>query len=260
MKLAIIGMGNMGSWLARELSRNNETAVFDIDPCRVEKITGSPSVRVFQDLGELRGFNPGMLINAVSLQNTVGLFREVEESLSSGCILCDIASIKGDIPEYYKAAGFRFVSIHPMFGPTFSDLERLRQENAVIIKESDEEGKSFFRSFFEKLGLTIYEYSSEEHDRMMAYSLGLPFISSMVFAACMNNEAVPGSTFAKHTLIAQGLMSEDDRLLSEILFNTYTINELEKVTSKLEFLKHVIRGRDYEEAKRFFDKLRVNIR
>jgi prephenate dehydrogenase len=259
MKLAIIGMGNMGSWLACELSKYNDTVVYDIDKTKTDGVFDLHQVEVLSELGQLKDFAPDMLINAVSLQNTVNLYREVETYLSSDCILCDIASIKGEIPLYYESAGFRFVSIHPMFGPTFSNLESLKQENVVIISESAEEGKVFFRIFFEKIGLTIYNYSFREHDEMMAYSLGLPFISSMVFAACMNNKAVPGSTFAKHNQIAQGLMSEDDRLLAEILFNSYTIKELEKVTSKLEFLKHVIRGKDYEEAKRFFDKLRMNI-
>ena len=94
---------------------------------------------------------------------------------------------------------------------------------------------------------------------MIAYSLTLPFASSLVFAACMKNTAVPGTTFKRHLTIARGLLSEDDHLLAEILFNEYSLKQLEKVTSRLEFLKHVIKGRDYEEAQRFFNNLRENI-
>jgi prephenate dehydrogenase len=82
----------------------------------------------------------------------------------------------------------------------------------------------------------------------------------MVFAACMDNTTVPGTTFKKHLEISRGLMSEDDFLLSEILFNKYSLPELEKVTSRLDFLKHVIRARDLEEAAKFFDRLRNNIK
>ena len=45
--------------------------------------------------------------------------------------------------------------------------------------------------------------------QMIAYSLTLPFASTMVFAACMNNTAVPGTTFRKHLEIAKGLLQED---------------------------------------------------
>ena len=58
---------------------------------------------------------------------------------------------------------------------------------------------------------------------------------------------------------AKGVLSEDDHLLAEILFNPKSLPQLEKITAKLEFLKHIIKAKDYEEAKRFFNKLRKNI-
>ena len=60
--------------------------------------------------------------------------------------------------------------------------------------------------------------------------------------------------------IARGLLSEDDFLLGEIIFGPHSLEQLEKVTNRLEFLKHVIKGRDYEEARAFFAKLRENTR
>jgi hypothetical protein len=59
--------------------------------------------------------------------------------------------------------------------------------------------------------------------------------------------------------IAKGLLSEDDRLLTEIMFNPYTIRQLELINSKLAYLTHIIRQRDYEEMKKFLDSLRRNI-
>ena len=109
------------------------------------------------------------------------------------------------------------------------------------------------------MGLNVYEFSFDEHDSMMAYSLTLPFSSSMVFAACVDTKAVPGTNFKKHMELAKGLLSEDDGLLSEILFNPRSIAQIEKITSRLELLKHIIRDRDYEEAGKFFEKLRDNI-
>jgi len=259
MKIAILGMGNMGSWFAGELARENEIAVFDKDPLAAKRFEDDGRIRILNKLSDLQAFKPHLLLNTVSLQNTIEAFREAEEYLPENCIIADIASTKGEIPGYYRECGHRFASVHPMFGPTFASFESLKKENAIIIKESDSEGAEFFRSFFGKFGLAIFEYSFSEHDAMMAYSLSLPFISSMVFAACMKEKVVPGSTFARHREIADGLLSEDDRLLSEILFNRDSLTQLRKVTSRLEFLKHIIMGRDYEEAKRFFDRLRENI-
>ena len=113
---------------------------------------------------------------------------------------------------------------------------------------------------FARLGLRQFEYTFVEHDRMMAYSLTTPFTASLVFAACLDDTVVPGTTFAKHMAIAKGVLSEDDHLLAEIFFNRHSAAQLDKITSRLEFLKHVIKAKDYDEAKRFFDKLRKNVK
>jgi len=256
VKIAVLGAGNMGSWIARELMRDNDVIVYDIDRSKAEKIQ---EAKQLNSMSELKSFAPDMLINAVSLQNTVEAFEKAVPYLSRECILTDLASVKGEIPAYYKKNHFPSVSVHPMFGPTFVNVERLENENVVIIKESDPRGAEFFRDFFKSLGLNLFEYSFDEHDKMIAYSLTLPFASTMVFSACMKNTTVPGTTFKKHKEIALGLLFEDDYLLSEILFNPYSLVQLEKVTNRLEFLKHVIEEKDFDEAKKFFDRLRNNV-
>jgi len=75
----------------------------------------------------------------------------------------------------------------------------------------------------------------------------------------MKKQDAPGTNFKKHMAIARGLLSEDDRLLTEIMFNQYTIRQLELINSKLSYLTHIIRQKDYEEMKKFLDTLRKNI-
>jgi prephenate dehydrogenase len=256
MRIAVIGAGKMGSWLAGELAKECEVAVYDRHPERAKAIKGA---RHLAGLAELGAFSPEVLLNAVSLQNTVAAFEEAAPHLPRECVLCDVASVKGDIPKYYRRCGFAYASLHPMFGPTSANVESLADENVIIISESEPKTAEFFRRFFSARGLSLFEYSFAEHDGAMAYSLTLPFASSLVFAACMDAKAVPGSTFKKHRKIARGLLSEDDRLLAEILFNPCSVAEIEKVNSRLEFLKHVIRGRDFDEAVKFFEKLRRNV-
>jgi prephenate dehydrogenase len=256
MKVAILGAGNMGEWFANMLKTNHDVGIYDKNIGLSEKISG---VTVFREVSEIESFLPEMLINAVSIQNTKIAFDSAALYLNDTCIISDVMSVKGKINEYYKGCKFRFASIHPMFGPTFTDKNDLKEENVILIRESSLEGALFFRDFFQDLGIRIYEYSFDEHDQLIAYSLTLPFASTLVFAANMDSSTVPGTTFKKHQEIAKGLLSEEDSLLAEILFNNYSLPQLEKVTHKLEFLKHVIRQRDFEEAKRFFDGLRKNI-
>ena len=256
MKIAILGAGHVGSWLAEVLSAEHEIAVYDSDESKMRK---RYNIRPLKNLGEIREYNPALVINAVSLQHTVEAFQAVSPYLGDECVLCDVASVKAGIATFYKDAGLRFVSVHPMFGPTFADMGVLREENAVIISESCSEGRKFFQYLFERLGLRLFEYSFEEHDRMMAYSLTIPFVASLVFAGCVDVKAVPGTTFKRHMAIARNLLAEDDHLLAEILFNPHSLEQLAKVTSQLDFLKHIIRGRDHETMTDLFAKLRENI-
>ncbi len=258
MKIAILGAGHMGSWLAEVLAeRNNRIGIHDLDLSKVEKI--QKATAILRSYEELKKFQPEILINAVSLQNTLKAYKSAEPYLTSGCLIADVASVKSGIVGYYRRSRFPFASVHPMFGPTFANVEKLEDENVILISESDREGIRFFRELFAGMRLNIFEYSFEEHDRMIAYSLVLPFASTMVFATCMNNSAVPGSTFKKHRDIAKGLLSEDDYLLAEILFSPYSLQQLEQVTRRLEFLKHVIKAKDIEEARKFFSCLRENV-
>ena len=101
----------------------------------------------------------------------VPVFHEILPYLGKNCILADITSVKNGLRKFYPESGRRFVSTHPMFGPTFANLKDLSGQSAIIISESDEEGKAFFRNFFESFNLNIFEYSFVEHDQTIAYSL-----------------------------------------------------------------------------------------
>jgi prephenate dehydrogenase len=256
MRIVVIGAGRMGSWLVESLCLDYEVAVMDQDRNKLKYFFHSHRFLTHQELAE---YKPDMVINAVTLNQTIRVFRELEEYLPPQCILADITSVKNGIHEYYLESGRRFVSTHPMFGPTFANIKALSDENAIIIRESDEEGKAFFRRFYSSMDLNIYEYSFSEHDETIAYSLSIPFSSSLVFAACMKKQEAPGTTFRKHLSVARGVLSEDDYLLSEILFNKHTIEQLEKINTKMDYLLSIIKRRDFEEIKLFFDDLRKNI-
>ncbi len=256
MRILVLGAGHMGAWLVEELCLDHEVAVYDLDRRKLKYFF---NVTRFLEPSEVKGFEPELVINAVSIANIHEAFEDFLPYLPEACILSDIASVKTGINELYKTLGKRFVSTHPMFGPTFANIRDLSNENAIIIKESDEEGKAFFHDFYKGLKLNVYEYTFEEHDQTIAYSLSIPFASSMVFAASMKKQEAPGTTFRRHLDIARGLFSEDDHLLAEIMFNPYTVKQIEEINSRLAYLTHIIRGRDYEEMQKFLNKLRHNI-
>lgn len=256
MRIFILGTGRMGAWLTEELYLKHEVIVHDADP---EKMKYFIKVRRLVELSELDELEPELFINCVTLGDTVSAFEAVLPHLPKDCVIADISSVKTGLADYYAKAGHPFVSSHPMFGPTFGNIRDLENESAVVISESCEAGKAFFRELYSRLGIRIFEKSFEEHDKTVAYSLATPFVSTMVFAACMKRQDAPGTTFKRHLAIAKGLLSEDDRLLAEIMFNPYTIRQIELINSQLSYLTHIIKAKDYEEMTKFLEGLRENI-
>lgn len=251
-----MGAGKMGSFFIDLLSFDHDVAVYEKDP---KRLRFTYNCQRFQSLDEIKTFKPELLINAVTVKYTLPAFKEVLPYLPDDCIISDIASVKTGLKDFYEQSGHPYVSTHPMFGPTFANLNQLSEENAIIINEGDYMGRIFFKDLYNKLGLNIYEYSFKEHDETVAYSLSIPFVSTFVFSAVMKHQDAPGTTFKRHMQIAKGVLNEDDYLLQEILFNPYTYEQVSKIRGELDQLLDIIKDKDSKAFKAYLTKIRKNV-
>ena len=149
----------MGSFFTDILSFQHETAVFDVNPHQLRFVYNTYR---FTTLEEIKDFEPELVINAVTVKYTLDAFHKVLPVLPKDCIISDIASVKTGLKKFYEESGFRYVSSHPMFGPTFASLSNLSSENAIIISEGDHLGKIFFKDLYQTLRLNIFEYTFEK--------------------------------------------------------------------------------------------------
>ena len=257
MRILVLGAGKMGSFFLDLLSFDHETAVYEKEPMRMRF---TYNCQRFTKVEEIKAFNPELVINAVTVKYTIPAFKEVMPYLSDDCIISDISSVKTGLKDFYEQSGYPYVSTHPMFGPTFANLHQLNEENAIIINEGDYMGRIFFKDLYNKLDLNIYEYSFEEHDKTVAYSLSIPFVSTFVFAAVMKHQDAPGTTFKRHMRIAKGVLNEDDYLLQEILFNPYTHDQVSQIRTELKELLEIIDHKDANSMKTYLAKIRKNVR
>lgn len=257
MKILILGAGKMGSFFCDLLSFDHDVAIYDPDP---QRLRFTFNVRRFSSLDEIDPFAPEMVINAATVKYTLDAFHAALPHLPATCILSDIASVKTGLPEFYANCGHPYVSTHPMFGPTFASLSNLSNENAIIITEGDHLGRVFFKDLYNRLHLHIEEYTFRQHDETIAYSLSIPFASTLVFASIMKHQDAPGTTFKRHLAIAHGLMSEDDYLLSEILFNPNTSEQLARIQQQLSQLSDIVDRRDSEAMKEYLAGVRENLK
>lgn len=238
-----MGAGKMGTFMTDALCLNHEVALYDKDAKRLRYVFNT---RRLSQLEEVQYFKPEMVINAVTIKYTIEAFESVLRYLPKTCILSDIASVKTELPEFYQKTGMRYVSSHPMFGPTFANLDDLSTQNAVIIKEGDEEGKEFFRNFYNSLRLNIFEYTFKDHDEVTAYSLSVPFAVTLAFSSAIKKINAPGTTFKKHMEIANGFLNEDSFLISEVLFNPFSAEHIEQIRDNMTELLDIVKNKDKE--------------
>ena len=210
----------MGSFFADVLSFDHEIALYDIDPHRLRFAFNT--LRMTRP-EEIQDFTPDLVINAATVKYTIEAFQTVLPYLPAHTILSDIASVKTGLPEFYAQARHPFVSTHPMFGPTFANLSDLSTHETI------------------------------------AYSLSVPFTSTLVFASIMKHQEAPGTTFKKHMDIARGLLSEDDYLLTEILFNPNTPDQVRGIQKQLSSLLDIIERKDSIKMKEYLTQVRKNI-
>lgn len=255
MKILILGAGKMGSFFCDVLSFDHEVAVYDVDP---KRLRFTYNCQRLTSMEEISAFEPELLINAATVKYTLAAFDQVLPYIPKNCIISDISSVKTGLLEYYEKSGFRFCSTHPMFGPTFASLSDLSKENAIIISEGDYMGKIFFKDLYSRLKLNIFEYSFQEHDETVAYSLSIPFVSTFVFCAVMKHQEAPGTTFKRHAAIARGVLGEDDFLLQEILFNPNTSKQVENIRKEMDVLQKIIDNKDADGMRAYLTKIRKN--
>ena len=91
MKILLLGAGKMGSFFTDLLSFDHEVAVYEID---ARKRRFMYNTQRFTNLDEIKSFSPELVINAVSLKNTLSVFDKVIPYLPQDCILSDISSVK----------------------------------------------------------------------------------------------------------------------------------------------------------------------
>lgn len=206
----------MGFFFIDILSFQYEMVVFDVNLYQFWFVY---NIYCFIILEEIKEFELELVINVVIVKYMLDVFCKILLVLFKDCILSDIVLVKIGLKKFYEESGFCYVFIYLMFGFIFVSLSNLSSESVIIISESDYLGKVFFKDLYNSLNLNIFEYIFDEYDEIVVYFLFILFVLIFVFVVVMKYQEVLGIIFKKYMVIVKGLLSEDDYLLQEILFN-----------------------------------------
>ncbi len=257
--LVIGGSGRMGGWLLRFLSSQG-FAVEIADPA-----PGPDGVPRIADWRE-SPLDHDLVVIAATLQTSAQILSELAQRKPKGLVF-DVGSLKGPLRaalDALRAAGVRVTSIHPMFGP---NTELLSGRHVIFVDCGVPEAVREARELFAPTMAIQVEMTAAEHDRLVAYVLGLSHAINIAFSAALagSGEAAPAlarissTTFDAQLVVASQVAAENPRLYFEIQsLNQYGLEPLralkaavEKILAAVErddeagFAALMERGREY---------------
>jgi chorismate mutase/prephenate dehydrogenase len=253
--LVIGGSGKMGRWFVEFLaSQSYQVSVADPSGA----IEGFAWTADWQ-LGTL---DHDLIVVATPLKIANDILRELAARKPRGCIF-DIGSLKTPLREginALRAAGCRVTSVHPMFGP---DTELLSGRHVVFVDVGNKEAVDQAQELFASTMAERVTMSLDEHDRLIAYVLGLSHALNIAFftALAESGEAAPrlaqlsSTTYDAQVDVATRVANENPQLYFEIQsLNDYGKESLRALRDAVERLWQAVSSDDAPEFVSMMDR------
>jgi chorismate mutase/prephenate dehydrogenase len=245
--LIIGGGGKMGRWFASFLSSQGFT-VEVADPA------GAPAGALHVEDWRRTDLKHDYVILATPLGITDAILRDLALRRPPG-IIFDVGSLKSPLRAgllALKSHGCKVTSIHPMFGP---DTELLSGRHVVFVDLGCAEALSSARGLFAATMAEQVVMSLDDHDRLIAYVLGLSHALNIAFftALAESGEAAPrlarmsSTTFDSQLDVASRVAQESPELYYEIQsLNDYGAESLEALSQAVERIRTAVLSQDHD--------------
>ncbi|MFO7277654.1 MAG: chorismate mutase [Pseudomonadota bacterium] len=245
--LVIGGGGKMGRWFVEFLASQG----FSVE---VADPAGAPPGAVAVDDWRKTDLRHDFIVLATPLGITDAILRDLALRRPPGVVF-DIGSLKSPLRAglmALKSHGLKVTSVHPMFGP---DTELLSGRHVIFIDLGSDEALERARELFAPTMAEQVVMSLDEHDRLIAYVLGLSHALNIAFftALAESGEAAPrlarmsSTTFDAQLDVASKVAQESPDLYFEIQsLNDYGAESLEALAKAVERIRTAVLSRDYE--------------
>ncbi|HYL03473.1 MAG TPA: bifunctional chorismate mutase/prephenate dehydrogenase [Steroidobacteraceae bacterium] len=269
--LVIGGAGRMGGWFVSFLASQG-FAVEVADP------GAAPAGVARVDDWHRTDLKHDYIVLATPLGVTDAILRDLALRRPPG-IIFDVGSLKSPLRAGLMALrshGCKVTSVHPMFGP---DTELLSGRHVVFVDLGNAAALAGARELFASTMAEQVVMSLDEHDRLIAYVLGLSHALNIAFftvlaesgEAALKLAGISSTTFDAQLEVASRVAHDSPDLYYEIQsLNDYGAESLEALSQAVERLRTAVlsrdhatfvalmsRGRDYFEGRRTVSERRA---
>ena len=245
--LVIGGAGKMGGWFVSFLASQGFT-VEVADPTAAA--AGVARVEDWRRTDLKQDF----IVLATPLGITDAILRDLALRRPPGVIF-DVGSLKSPLRAgllALRSHGCKVTSVHPMFGP---DTELLSGRHVVFVDLGSAAAREAARALFAPTMAEQVVMSLDEHDRLIAYVLGLSHALNIAFFTALadSGEAAPklarisSTTFDAQLDVAARVAQESPELYYEIQsLNDYGAESLEALAQAVERLRTAVLSQDHD--------------
>ncbi|KAG2713392.1 hypothetical protein I3760_04G174500 [Carya illinoinensis] len=267
LKIAIVGFGNFGQFLAKTLVRQGHT-VLAYSRSDYSHIAKNLGVSFFSDPHDLCEQHPEVILLCSSIISTEQVLRSLPlQRLKRSTLFVDVLSVKElprDLLLDLLPNDFDLICSHPMFGPQSA---RRSWNGCFFVYEKvrigDEESRisrcEKFLDVFAREGCKMVEMCCAEHDK---YAAGSQFITHTVgrVLEMLNLESTPINTKGYETLldlVENTAADSFDLYYGLFMYNKSALEMLERLDLAFEALRNELFGRLHHVVrKQLFEKVR----
>lgn len=243
--LVIGGAGRMGRWFVRFLASQG----FEVE---VADPAGPVEGFAHHSNWELGRLDQDLIVIATPLRQTAEILTKLADKRPPGLVF-DIGSLKSVLREplaRLAATGARVTSLHPMFGP---DTQLLLGQHVIFVEVGVPEATRDAKRLFDSTMALQVEMNLEDHDRLIAYVLGLSHALNIAFftALAESGEAakklarMSSTTFNAQLEVAGSVARDNPSLYFEIQsLNDYGTESLAALLYALERVRSVVLAKD----------------
>jgi len=245
--LVIGGGGKMGRWFVEFLASQGFTV-------EVSDPAGAPAGATAVGDWRQSDLRQDFIVLATPLGVTDPLLKELALRRPQGVVF-DVGSLKSPLRSgllALKSHGCKVASIHPMFGP---DTELLSGRHIIFVDLGSAEALQSVRELFAPTMAEQVIMSLDEHDRLIAYVLGLSHALNIAFftALAESGEAAPrlakmsSTTFDAQLDVAARVATDSPELYYEIQsLNDYGAESLEALAKAVERIRTSVLSGDHD--------------
>jgi chorismate mutase/prephenate dehydrogenase len=243
--LVIGGRGKMGHWFVDFLASQG----FEVE---VADPSGPVEGYAYRANWQDSPLDQDLIVVATPLGITEGVLHALAARAPKGLVF-DLASIKTPLRAGLDAlvrAGVKVTSVHPMFGP---DTDLLSGRHVIYIDLGSPTALAEAQELFQPTMAERVVMGLDEHDRLIAYVLGLSHALNIAFftALAESGEAAPrlarmsSTTFDSQLDVASRVAEESPALYFEIqALNEYGTESLSALLFAVERLRATVRSKD----------------